>query len=43
VIFMVQIVKIGPNEVEIGPNIDIGQKLAHGNKASKREKRQKRS
>jgi hypothetical protein len=38
VIFSVQIVEIEPNEVEIGPNEDIGQKQTRA-KDSKNEKR----
>jgi hypothetical protein len=39
--FSVQIVEIEPNEVEIGPNEDIGQKQTRA-KDSKSEKRRKR-
>jgi hypothetical protein len=41
VIFSIQIVKIEPNEVKIGPNEDIGQKQTRA-KDSKNEKRRKR-
>jgi hypothetical protein len=40
-IFMVQIVEIGPNVVRIGPNKDIGQKQTRA-KDSKSEKPRKK-